>query len=342
LRKMNGSTKVNIAISLGLIFATILISNPESVGDSLVGVDLVIIAFVVLLYFINLVVKSFRWGLLMRSTGNKIRFASVFATFSFSQALNNVTPGRVVGEASRVYGMRAKERVGVGTCLATVVSERLMDFTVLTILCVTSLMLLLTFLVEDMRNQLIAAVVVMVIVNFLIIYMLAKPKFLARSGNLMAKTVRMIAKGERGRKLSNGIKGFVGSFNSAIHSTKMKGERRLIAYAGALTIVIWTNEIVRLFLIMEALGVHASLVAVVATASIASLSAVFLSAGSSNVVISSAIFTASGINYHIAATAGILSALTSIWLSVPVGILALILYERRHKPSTSTTSQESQ
>lgn len=332
---MKRSTKVAIIISVGLIVATIIISNPESVAEALVGVNYIIIAFVVLLYFINLVLKSFRWGLLMRGTGNNVPYASIFATFSFSQAINNVIPGRMVGEVNRLYEMRTKENVSIGTCLATVVSERLMDFIVLTTLCITSLMLLLAFLVEDTRNQLVAAVVVMIVMNFLIIYFLLKPKFLRKLSHFTAKTVQMISKGEMGKKIADNIKGFVDSFITTIHSIAMGGKRILIAYTGVLTIVIWTNEIVRLFLIVEALGIQANLVAVVATASIASLGAVFLSAGSSNVVVSSAIFTATGMSNDIATTAGILSALTSIWISVPVGILALILYERRHKPSTS-------
>lgn len=341
MERIKRRTKVAIVISVGLILATILISNPESVAEALVGVNYIIIAFVVLLYFINLFLKSFRWGLLMQGTKNNIPFVSIFATFSFSQAVNNVIPGRMAGEVNRLYEMRAKENVSIGTCLATVVSERLMDFIVLTILCITSIMLLLALLVDDTRNQLIAAVVVMIVINFLFIYLLLKPKFLRKVGDLTAKTVRMISKGEMGEKAADNIKGFVDSFITSMHSITMGEKRILIGYAGILTIVIWTNEIVRLFLIVEALGIHASLVAIVATASIASLGAVFLSAGSSYVVVSSAIFTASGISYDIATTVGILSALTSIWISVPVGIIAFILYERYYKPSTSVESHES-
>jgi uncharacterized membrane protein YbhN (UPF0104 family) len=50
-----------------------------------------------------------------------------------------------------------------------------------------------------------------------------------------------------------------------------------------LTAVIWANEIARLYLIIQALGVDVSLVAVIASASLASPKQVVLTAGSGNV-----------------------------------------------------------
>ncbi len=70
------------------------------------------------------------------------------------------------------------------------------------------------------------------------------------------------------------------------------------------------------------------MVAVIASASLASLSQVVLTAGSGNVLMSSAVFTASGLDPHVAATAGLLSAITSIWLSVPVSLLAMVIDQR--------------
>ena len=73
-----------------------------------------------------------------------------------------------------------------------------------------------------------------------------------------------------------------------------------------------------------------SLVAVIATASLASLSQVVLTAGSGNVLMSTAVFQACGLNPHLAATAGLLSAITSIWLSVPVALAAMFADRRLH------------
>jgi len=78
--------------------------------------------------------------------------------------------------------------------------------------------------------------------------------------------------------------------------------------------------------------VDVSLMAVVAASSLASLSTVVLTAGSGNVLMSSAVLSASGLDPHVAATAGLLSAITSIWLSVPVSLIAMCL-DRRMKTS---------
>lgn len=67
---------------------------------------------------------------------------------------------------------------------------------------------------------------------------------------------------------------------------------------------------------------------VIAMVSLASLSSIVLSAGSSDILISSAKFTSSGLDHSVAATAGLLIAMTSIWLSVPISSIVLAFYER--------------
>ena len=52
-------------------------------------------------------------------------------------------------------------------------------------------------------------------------------------------------------------------------------------------------------------------------------------------VMSSAVFGAAGLDANVAATAGLLSAITSIWLSVPVSLLAMYLDGRRSKASSN-------
>jgi glycosyltransferase 2 family protein len=330
MRKVTLSSKVKIVISIVLIVAVLLFSDLGEVAEAMSEVEWDIILIVVLLYLANLVVKSYRWGILVRSTGTKLPFRSTFATFTFSQALNNIIPGRVVGETSRIYEIKTNEGVGVGTGLATVVTERLMDFVVVTILAMTSLVMLLAYLTEDLREQLSIIVSLLVVLNFVLIYVLINPAIANKVCKWGTSIINRLHLGKKGEKINSMMAGFVNSFNSAIH-TKEKKDRKYVFYASLLTIVVWANEILRTWLIMYALGADVTVLAVVATCSLASLSGILLSGGSSNVVVSSAIYTASGIEPEIAATAGVLSAMTSIWLSIPVSIIAVIFHERNKK-----------
>jgi len=317
---MSLGTKVRLGVSLALILLVVLASNPGEVWEAFAGVDLDLILIVVLLYLLNLVFKAYRWGVLMRHAGHNVSFRTIFAAFSLSQAINNLIPGRVVGETSRIIELNTKEGVAVGKGLAAVVTERIMDFAMLTILTVTSLFLLLADIVEEFRGFLLFLVLLMVMANLFFIYVLAKPSLMLRVGKWGARQTTRFLKGDRGVKYSNKVMGAVQSFNEALD---VQGHWRMLAWPVVLTAFIWANEIFRLYLIIEALGVNVSWMAVIATASLASLSTIVLTAGSGNVLMSTAVFQACGLDPYVAATAGLLSAITSIWLSVPVSLAAM-------------------
>jgi len=326
---MSLGTKVRLGVSLALILLVVLASNPGEVWEAFAGVDLDLILIVVLLYLLNLVFKAYRWGVLMRHAGHNVSFRTIFAAFSLSQAINNLIPGRVVGETSRIIELNTKEGVAVGKGLAAVVTERIMDFAMLTILTVTSLFLLLADIVEEFRGFLLFLVLLMVLANLFFIYVLAKPTLMLRVGKWGARQTTRFLKGDRGVKYSNKVMGAVQSFNEALD---VQGHWRKLAWPVVLTAFIWANEIFRLYLIIEALGVNVSWMAVIATASLASLSTIVLTAGSGNVLMSTAVFQACGLDPYVAATAGLLSAITSIWLSVPVSLAAMAA-DQRIRPS---------
>ena len=252
MAKMSLGTKIKLGVSAVLIILVVLSSNPADVSDAMGQVDLMLIGLVIVLYMINLGVKAYRWSVLMNATGNKVRFRSIFTAFSLSQAINNLIPGRVVGETSRIVEMNTKEGVKIGKGLASVVTERIMDFAVLTILCVTSLLLLLVSIVDDLRGYLIFLVIAMVAVNVFFIYILAKPSIVKRIAGWGVRLFKKVVKGERGEKYANKMMDTVDSFNEAV---TYKGEWKSMAWASVLTGAIWVNEILRLYIIIVALGV---------------------------------------------------------------------------------------
>jgi hypothetical protein len=79
---------------------------------------------------------------------------------------------------------------------------------------------------------------------------------------------------------------------------------------------------------MASLGVAAPLPAVVIASSLALTVQVFLPAGSGNVVAIADIFAGLGVTLATATAAGLLSVATSIWISVPIALLALVLANR--------------
>lgn len=339
--KSRNKTLLKYALCAALILITLLIADPRALLDAIIGADLYLIGLVVVLYVLNLVVKSYRWSILMRGAGQKVPFRTIFVNYSFCQAINNITPGRVAGEATRIYGVNSKNGVKLGTGTASVVTERIMDLTLVTVAAITGMALLGPVLMDGIIDELAIVVGIAAAVNVAIICFMTKPKLLRRAGMSLNGAIRKVFPGRTGEKASDMLSGFVGSFTDAMMASKGRTNKRALPASAALTVVVWTNEVARVCLIMEALGAEVNIAAVVVVTSLSALSAVLLIAGSGNIVISSAIFSAAGVDLGIAAGAGVLSALTSIWLSIPISLLAMILADRRTRKARADSEQRS-
>lgn len=314
---------------LALIALAIMAADPRALWDALAGVEVGTLGAVVVLYILNLVTKSYRWGVLMRDNGSSDRppFHSVLANFAFSQAINNVTPGRVVGEATRIYGASSRIGVKVGVGTALVVTEKMMDLVIATAMAVFGMIVLTPMLLGHVRDELTGIIVFAVVLNLLLIVLLARPKLIVSAGRRTINMMCRLLPGKMGNSICSYSSNFLNSFAASMDSSD-RTKRRTLTGAAALTILIWANEVFRVCLILVALGAPLNFAAAMVVTGISALSAVLLVAGSNHILISSAVFSAVGIGAGVAAGAGVLAALTSIWLSVPIGLLAYFLEDR--------------
>jgi len=312
-----------VGLSTLLILAMVLAANPSQLGEHLASADFFLLSIVVLLYLANIPLKAGRWYILLRAAKLDVPFLDCLIYFCIGQAFNNALPGRVAGEATRVYALHSQEKVNAGVGLATIVTERLMDLVVITLIATTGLVLLFPQLVDEVRVPLIIGVAIAIAINGIIVIFLSRRGWIRRIGSWLAKITGRMLPGKMGERISKGIVKSTHSFNTSMETWDGRGRGYLTAAMG-ITVVVWVNEITRLYLIMLALGASPTILAVMIAVSFATLSAVLLVAGSGNVVIVSTVFTASGISFATATTAGILSAMTSIWLSIPIGVLAMV------------------
>ncbi|NLI74090.1 MAG: flippase-like domain-containing protein [Euryarchaeota archaeon] len=319
---------------LVLIVLAILIADPRSLWDTIAGVDLYLISFVIILYVLNLVAKSYRWKVLMSDNGSCIKppFRTVFANFSFSQAVNNVTPGRVLGEATRIYGASSRLGVKAGVGTALVVTEKIMDLVMATSITIFGMAILAPVLLGNIRNELGGIIIIAVILNLILIAILAKPKYLVIIGNHIHKLFTRIFPRKKDVSVNSSPLKFLNTFADSMAASD-KAKRRTLLGASVLTTLIWSNEILRIFLIIVALGAPSNIAAALVVTGVSALSAVFLVAGSNHILISSAVLSAIGISSGVATSVGIIAALTSIWLSVPIGLLAYFIDDRINKVS---------
>lgn len=329
-----------VAISVALILITLWIANPSDLIDALQDVKWQLIGFVVILYLINLCVKAYRWSIIIRSANARVPYLSALKSFTLCQAINNVTPGRVAGEAARVFNINRDNGVQIGSGVATVATERTMDLVAVTVLGIIGLFFLTPLLLEGTMEAMILVFIVAIAINAFIIYALARPGLIERVANWTSRQIRKVLRGKTGAKLGDQIVTFGASFKTSLMLQDSSRKKALWGAAG-LTALIWGNECLRFILILMALDTEVNLAAVLVVVSISSLSAIVLVAGSSNLVTATSVLVVTGVDLEVATTAGLLSAMTSIWLSLPLGIIAIVLMGRDKKAKeTSNPNKE--
>jgi uncharacterized protein (TIRG00374 family) len=317
---------VLIGISTALIVGLILQADPQQLAERLSNADLGLVALAVVLFLLSIVMRALRWHLLLLASEQRVRPRTTLSQFAVAQALNDLTPVKVLGEGARIVGVNREEGVPIGTGLATVVAEKVMDLVLVTAVLLGSILLLLPDVPMRPWTALATVVGLVIATNVVIIFVLRRPDVVEKFGRLVVWFTGRSGK-EWARKVEQGIEETAVSFNRALSSSR-RGNRRLTVLAAAVTVPIWALEFARLSLIMAALGSFPSIPAVVVASSLAITFQVFLPAGSGNVAVIADVFAAMGIALATATAAGLLSVATSIWISVPIALVALAVSGR--------------
>jgi uncharacterized protein (TIRG00374 family) len=312
-----------IVISMIIIVAMIVIADPRKFLSILSKVDLTFIIGVVGLYFINICVKALRWHLLVNSSGKPVPFSKNLSFLMIGLMVNNTTPGRIAGEPVRVHLLRSRANVPVGRGLATIFAERIMDLMVLTAMALIGILFILPLVPSsDIKILLLPFLIVIVAIAFLL-YMVLHPTLLDRIMHLLVKVINKISKGKWSAKLERSRVSFTTSFKKGFK--EILRTRKTAAACFTLTGLIWLNEAFRIYLILLALPRVdvPSFGLVIIASSAATVFGIALPGGALNAALITMVFTAVGIEVASATTAGILVIMTSIWLSVPLGIIAM-------------------
>jgi uncharacterized protein (TIRG00374 family) len=312
------------AISIALIVRLVLQANPRQLAEELARADLGLVALAVVLFVLSIVMRALRWHLLLIASEQRVRPRSTLSQYAIAQAINDLTPAKVLGEGARVVGINREEGVPIGTGLATVVTEKVMDLSLVTVVLLASILLLLPDVSLGSWTSLAAIVGLVMAANVAVIVVLRRPDIVEKVGSLIKWFTGRSKKGWA-RDVEVSVEMSARSFSTALQSSHLIN-RRLWLVAWAVTIPIWGLEFARLGLIMASLGASASLSAVVIASTLAITFQVFLPAGSGNVVVIADVFAQLGIPLATATAAGLLSVATSIWISVPIALIAIALY----------------
>jgi uncharacterized protein (TIRG00374 family) len=310
---------------LVIIFALVLMVNPQKLVESFKDVNQSYILLVIILYVLNVLTKSFRWYLLVNSTGTKVGYIKTLPFFIIALAFNNLTPGKVGGEPVRAYLLKKEANVPIGQGIASIFSEKILDLIVITSMAVIGAIFILPLLDYNEARFLVILLITAVSGIIITLIIVSHSTMLKRTLDKSVNLAMRVSNRGFVKRLSLAMVGFVEKFRFGMG--RILKARKTAGVCIILTVVIWINEALRLFLILLAMPEveTVSIGAVFIASSIANIFGIILPLGAGNILGIGAVFIAVGMASNDATAASFLQVATSLWISVPLGVLAMLV-----------------
>ena len=119
-------TAVLLAIGLLILMGLLQTVHPADVASAIRGASAGWITVAELAYLAFIVVRGWRWLVILRASSENVNFADATAVTGIGFALNAVSPFKL-GELLRIGAMATRTGIGIGEAGATVVVERVLD-----------------------------------------------------------------------------------------------------------------------------------------------------------------------------------------------------------------------
>jgi len=314
-----------MALAVLVLVALVLQADPASVADHLRQADFMILAGVVALYLLNALTKVIRWYVLLSRKGEKLPFGKVALYFLIGLAINNATPGRVTGEPVRAYLVKTGTDYPLGRGLASIFLEKTIDTIVTLVFAVMGILLLVGVLNEEASDDLLLSAGIVAMFMMGLIVFIAFPSIPRRLAAWFFGNLRRKGESERAERWEAKMDGFLGTFEQGTREIVRNPYQTVVATG--LTVVIWFNEALRLWLVFVALGFDPgpSFELMMIATSLASFAALLIPLGAGSSTAIAAICTLAGIDGSLSTTAGLVFVMTSIWISIPLGAAAMAI-----------------
>lgn len=240
-RLRNRRTQASIIVP-AIVLLLFLVALPGFQLDTLVDYVFaadpawLLAAFVV--YYLGFPVRGYRWSLLLRGIGAKVRVRDSTEIIFVSWLVNSVVPAKL-GEVYRAWLLKINYPVSLSATFGTIFIERMFDIFAIVILGLgAAFWSFRTGLDETVRAIMLLGIVVMVVIA---IGLFSLRNFGAR----LVERLPLPAK----------VKELYQHFEAGVFSM----DRRTLPMIAFLTVVIWTTEALRLLFVVDALGFDISL-----------------------------------------------------------------------------------
>ena len=230
---------LSILVPLLIIIVAVALNwdQMKTVPGEIAGANLLFLSLAFLSYYAGFPLRGWRWTKLLKGAGYKIKVRDGTEIIFISWLVNCVVPAKL-GDLYRAYLLKLDSPVSATKTLGTVFMERILDLIAIAALGIAAGY----WRFRDHLNTLPQTVQVIfamgvIVVVILIVAMVAMRSFGRRVVGVLPLPERVV---ELYLRFEEGVFGSVG----------LRG----LPLLGALTILIWASEALRLYLVVRALG----------------------------------------------------------------------------------------
>jgi len=115
-----------ILAGIVLMFGIFSLAGFNQIFTIISGISIAYVVIACIMIFMTFVVRTWRWSILLRSSGYRVHVDNAFKCIMFGWLLNYILPARI-GDFARALTIKTTENAPMSVALSTIVIERAMD-----------------------------------------------------------------------------------------------------------------------------------------------------------------------------------------------------------------------
>lgn len=249
------ATVLSFAAAVILMYFVLSKAGFENIPDYLSSMDFRWIALAAGLYTVDMLIRAYRWKLILKSNSIEVRVSDSFMAYNLGNSLNIIIPAKI-GDIARSYYLKRKFNYGYSRTLPSTFLDRLFDVLgvyVVILLC-SIYILARAELSSWLYNIFLLGIGVLVVTLIAMELLLRKREYI---GSIRNEKLRSL--------MVSLVEAFTGSFR----------DRRRFLLLLACSVAIWLSEGIFAYMIFISMGQYFDPIIIIFTTMIAILTKVF-------------------------------------------------------------------
>ena len=320
--------KVLILLLVGILVLAgmVIFIGPDQIIEALNNANKDYVILAIIMEFIIIGLWNTRWSLICKSLNIPHKQFTLFAMTIVGLAINDLTPsGRSGGEPVRAYLLSKNSNEHFKTTFASVMGDKLLDtfpFMVLAIFSIAYIMIYL-HLGTTLFMLLLISLVLFVLALLFIIYVCLNEEFGIKSVHWVFRQLRRFVNRDFDKYEDTALTSLLG-FQSSLRI--LMQDRKLMIITTIISFVVWFLELVRVYVVFLAFGVHVSLGMVASVFLVSSLIGIIpiLPGGLGSIDgVMILLYSMAGIPAGISTAATLVERMISLWMVIIIGVIIL-------------------